>query len=169
MDTVVKSDSIWTQSELFQYGKHEPEPLIPDKFDKNSFFVSDSFKDALEKHGYVLIARANSRFDKLIEQIPGEKKKVLSMWNGYVKEGSDAFNENLAKSLDEDFDYMHTSGHVDMADLRKFFRLLNPKQGIIPIHTEDLDAFAKEFSDEWTVFLLNDGDSIVCIMGSDTV
>ena len=82
------------------------------------------------------------------------------MWNGYVKEGSDAFNENLAKSLDEDFDYMHTSGHVDMADLRKFFRLLNPKQGIIPIHTEDPDAFAKEFSDEWTVFLLNDGDPI---------
>lgn len=160
MDTIVKSGSIWTKSQLFQYREHEPKSLIDDEHKKNSFFVSDSFKNALEKHGYVLIARANSRFDKLIEQIPGEKKKVLSMWNGYVKEGSDAYNENLAKSLVEDFDYMHTSGHVDMADLRKFFRLLNPKQGIIPIHTEDPDAFAKEFSDEWTVFLLNDGDPI---------
>ena len=69
------------------------------------------------------------------------------MWNGYVKEGSDAYNENLAKSLNEDFDYMHTSGHIDMADLREFFRLLHPK-GIIPIHTDD----------EFPVTLLSDGE-----------
>ena len=134
-------------------------PLIPNKFDKNSFFVYESFKNALNDDGYVLIARANPRFDKLIDQIPGEKKKILSMWNGYVKEGSDAYNENLAKSLDEDFDYMHTSGHIDMADLREFFHLLHPK-GIIPIHTENPEAFAKEFSDEWPIIVLNDGDSI---------
>ena len=84
------------------------------------------------------------------------------MWNGYVKEGSDAYNANLAKSLNEDFEYMHASGHIDMADLRKFFRLLNPKRGIIPIHTGDPDAFAKVFGDKWTVSLLNDGDSIEC-------
>lgn len=158
MDTVVNSGSIWTKSKLFQYEKYEPIPLIPDKFNKNSIFVSESFKNALNDYGYVLIARANPRFDKLIEQIPGEKKKVLSMWNGYVKEGSDAYNENLAKSLDEDFDYMHTSGHIDMADLREFFRLLHPK-GIIPIHTENPEAFAKVFS-EWPIIVLNDGDSI---------
>ena len=53
------------------------------------------------------------------------------MWNGYVNEGSDAYNENLAKSLDVDFDYMHTSGHIDMTDLREIFRLLHP-QGNYP-------------------------------------
>lgn len=158
MDTVVKSGSIWTKSGLFQYKKHEPKSLIYDKYDKNSFFVSDSFKDALDKYGYVLIARPSPRFDNLIEQIPGEKKKVLSMWKGYVKEGTDAFNENLAKSLDKNFDYMHTSGHVDMADLRMLFSILKPK-GIIPIHTEEPEAFAKEFGNEWPVILLNDGDS----------
>ena len=159
MDTVVNSTSIWTKSKLFQHEKYEPKALIPNMNNRNSFFVSDSFKKALSEHGYVLIARANRHFDKLIDQIPGEKKKVLSMWNGYVKEGSDAYNENLAKSLDEDFDYMHTSGHIDMADLREFFRLLHPK-GIIPIHTDNPDAFAKEFSDEWPIIVLNDGDSI---------
>ena len=159
MDTVVNSGSIWTKSKLFQYEKYEPKALIPNMNNRNSFFVSNSFKKALSEHGYVLIARANRHFDKLIEQMPGEKKKVLSMWNGYVKEGSDAYNENLAKSLDEDFDYMHTSGHIDMADLREFFRLIHPK-GIIPIHTENPEAFAKVFSDEWPIIVLNDGDSI---------
>ena len=159
MDTVVNSGSVWTKSPLFQYGKYEPKPLIPEKFDKTSFLVHDSFKKALDEHGYVLIARTNPRFDKLIEQIPGEKKKVLSMWNGYVKEGTDAYNENLAKSLDDDFDYMHTSGHIDMADLREVFRLLQPK-GIIPIHTDKPEAFAKQFCNEWAILLLNDGESI---------
>lgn len=45
-----------------------------------------------------------------------------------------------------------------MADLREFFRLLHPK-GIIPIHTDNPDAFAKVFS-EWPIIVLNDGDSI---------
>lgn len=158
MDTVVKSGSIWTKAELYQYKKYEPIPLIYDKYDKNRFFVSDSFKDALDKYGYVLIARPSPRFDNLIEQIPGEKKKILSMWKGYVKEGTDAFNENLAKSLDKNFDYLHTSGHIDMANLRMLFSILKPK-GIIPIHTEEPEAFAKEFGNEWPVILLNDGDS----------
>ena len=159
MDTVVNSGSIWTKSKLFQYGKHGPKPLMRDLSDRNSVFVSDSFKDTLGRYGYVLIARPSPRFDKLIDQIPGEKKKVLSMWNGYVKEGSDAYNENLAKSLDADFDYMHTSGHIDMADLREVFRLLHPR-GIIPIHTDNPEGFAKFFSDEWSIIVLNDGDSM---------
>ncbi|MDO4950592.1 MAG: MBL fold metallo-hydrolase [Bacteroidales bacterium] len=159
MDTVVNSGSIWTKSKLFQYGKHGPKPLMRDLSDRNSVFVSDSFKETLGEYGYVLIARPHPRFDKLIDQIPGEKKKVLSMWNGYVKEGSDAYNENLAKSLDVDFDYMHTSGHIDMADLREVFRLLHPR-GIIPIHTDNPEGFAKFFSDEWSIIVLNDGDSM---------
>ena len=160
MDIVVNSDSIWVKSELFQYGRYEPKPLIYNNNDKDSFYISDSFIDALEKHGYVLIARANSRFDKLIEKIPGEKKKVLSMWNGYVKKGSEAYDEHLAKSLEDGYEYMHTSGHIDMADLREFFHLLHPK-GIIPIHTDDPKGFAQLFSKEWNVAILNDGETMV--------
>ena len=159
MDAIVNSDSIWTKSELYQYGKYKPTPLEYDKKNKDVFFVSDKFIDFLNLKGYVLIARANPRFDNLIEQIPGEKKKVLSMWNGYVKEGSDAYNENLAKSLDEDFDYMHTSGHIDMKDMHEFLALLKPK-GVILIHTDNPKRFAEEFGNEWQIHLLNDGDPI---------
>ncbi len=159
MDIVVNSKSMWTKSPLYQYGKFEPETLIYHKFDQNRFFVSDSFKEFLDKKGYVLIARSSERFDKLIEQIPGEKQKVLSMWEGYVKEGTEAYNENLANSLEGTYDYMHTSGHIDMADLRVFFRLLQPK-AIIPIHTNSPEQFAKLFHDEWPVVSLYDGQSV---------
>jgi ribonuclease J len=125
--------------------------------------VSDKFKDFLAQKGYVLIARPNQRFDNLLEQMPGEKKKVLSMWNGYLKEDSEAYNENLAKALDDDYDYLHTSGHIDVNDLRHFFQLLQPK-GIIPIHTDKPEEFANQFSNEWPVVLLNDGESILIPM-----
>ena len=82
------------------------------------------------------------------------------MWDGYVKEGTDAYNENLAKSLDGGFEYMHTSGHVDMYDLQKLFRLLQPK-AIIPIHTNSPEMFAKQFGNEWQVVRLYDGQSIL--------
>lgn len=113
----------------------------------------------------MIIARSSDRFDDLLEHIPGEKQKVLSMWNGYVKEGTEAYNENLANSLEGEYDYMHTSGHIDMKDLREFFHQLQPK-AIIPIHTDSPDEFAKLFCDEWPIIRLYDGQSISPISAS---
>jgi len=160
MDVIVNSDSIWTKSGLYQYGKYTPKPLKYDKYDKKKpFLVNDEFIEFLNKMGYVIIARPNERFDNLMTKIPGEKVKILSMWNGYLKEGTDAYNENLAKSLEDGYDYMHTSGHIDMKDMHEFLTLLKPK-GVIPIHTDNPEQFAKEFGNEWQVHLLNDGNSI---------
>ena len=156
MDIVTQKDSLWGKSELYQYGEYEPKVL---KYDKGEFLVTDEFKAFLDKLGYVLIARATPRFDHLIERIPGEKQKYLSMWDGYVKEGTETYNKNLADSLGKDFKYKHTSGHSDMNSMREVFRQLRPK-AIIPIHTDAPEKFAEQFSDEWPVKLLNDGDSV---------
>ena len=157
MDAIVNSDSIWTKSGLYQYGKYPPKSLMYDIDDKKKPFLV--FIEFLNKMGYVIIARPNERFDNLMTKIPGEKMKILSMWNGYLKEGTDAYNENLAKSLENGYDYMHTSGHIDMKDMHEFFSILNPK-GVIPIHTDNPKKFAEEFGKDWNVHLLNDGDSI---------
>ena len=106
-----------------------------------------------------MIARANKKFDKLIEELPGEKKKYLSMWKGYVDEKSGAYNKELAKALGSEYEYLHTSGHCDMKSLREIFRQLQPK-AIIPIHTDKPDKFAELFCDEWNIVRLHDGQSI---------
>ena len=161
MDIIAKKDSLWSKSKLYQYGQYEPKVL---HYDHNEFRVNEKFEDFINLKGYVLIARPNSRFDRFIERLPGEKKKYLSMWEGYVKEG-DAYNENLAKSLGDDYEYIHTSGHCDMASMREVFGLLHPK-AIIPIHTDSPDAFAELFSDEWPIILLNDGETFSPISSS---
>lgn len=156
MDIVMQKDSLWGKSELYQYEEYEPKVL---KYDKDEFLVTNEFKDYLDKLGYVLIARANPRFDYLIERISGKKQKYMSMWDGYVKEESKAYNKSLADSLGKGFKYMHTSGHSDMNSMREVFRLLQPK-ALIPIHTDAPKIFEEVFSDEWSVIRLNDGDSV---------
>lgn len=107
----------------------------------------------------MLIARANPLFDDFIERIPGEKLKYLSMWKGYVDPKNEAYNESIASSVGKDFLYMHTSDHCDMDSLNELFQILYPR-AIIPIHTDNPEAFAKLFRKEWPIIVLNDGDSM---------
>lgn len=160
MDIVTQRDSLWSKSRLYQFSEHY-KPFVLSVL-KGEFWMNDRFKDLLEKKGYVLMARSNPRFDSLIKRIPGEKQVYLSMWDGYVDKSNAAYNEQLAKSLGKGYLRMHTSGHCDMNSLREVFRLLHPK-AIVPIHTEKPEEFAQLFGDEWSVVVLNDGESISSI------
>ena len=156
MDVVTERDPLWGQSRFYQYDeKFKPQVL---QYEDGQFRMNDKFRKFLDDKGCVLIARSNPRFDNFIERIPGEKQKYLSMWNGYVKESSEAYNPKLANSLGRNFLYMHTSGHCDMKSLRTMFELLSPR-AILPIHTDNPDGFAELFSDRWHIIRLQDGDS----------
>ena len=157
MEKVAKSNSLWSKSELYQYDVNYP-PIVLFR-DGDDFTFNDKFAKTINDRGYVLIARANEKFDKLIEKLPGEKKKYLSMWKGYVDEKSGAYRKDLAKSLGSDYEYLHTSGHCDMNSMREILRQLKPK-AIIPIHTDNPDKFVELFCVEWHIIRLHDGQSI---------
>ena len=157
MEKVAKSNSLWSKSELYQYDVNYP-PIVLFR-DGDDFTFNDKFAKTINDRGYVLIARANEKFDKLIEKLPGEKKKYLSMWKGYVDEKSGAYRKDLAKSLGSDYEYLHTSGHCDMNSMREILRQLKPK-AIIPIHTDNPDKFVELFCNEWHIIRLYDGQSI---------
>ena len=161
MDIVTQRDSLWSKSRLYQFSEHY-KPFVLSVL-KGEFWMNDRFKELLEEKGYVLMARSNPRFDSLIKRIPGVKQVYLSMWDGYVDKSKAAYNEQLAKSLGKGYLRMHTSGHCDMNSLREVFRLLHPK-AIVPIHTEKPEDFAQLFGDEWSVVVLNDGESISSIL-----
>ena len=162
MDIVANSDNLWSKAKLYQYGEYIPLTLCR-KGDE--FIYNDKFIDTINRRGCVLIARPKPIFDKLIAALPGEKKKYLSMWQGYVDERKEAYNEALAKALGSEYTYLHTSGHGDVNSLRKLFRILQPK-AIIPIHTDSPDKFAELFCDEWPVIRLTDGQPFTPIATS---
>lgn len=93
----------------------------------------------------------------MIEKIPGNKTKYLSMWKGYVDSNNEAYNLDLAEALGSNFVYLHTSGHCDMDSLSNVISLLKPK-AIIPIHTDNPDEFVRRFKDKLPVIRLYNGD-----------
>ena len=99
----------------------------------------------------------------MLNQLPDEGRvKYLSMWNGYLDVSKAAYNPALAKSVGNDYKYMHTSGHCDMKSLDELITELDPK-AIIPIHTDNPQALADLFCDKWPVILLNDGEYFAAI------
>ncbi|MDE7153334.1 MAG: hypothetical protein K2O00_02665 [Muribaculaceae bacterium] len=156
MDIIAESEHLWSKARLYKYGKYEPMELLRNG---NEFLYKPEFDEFLKDKGYVLLARASERFDNLLGKMPDDGRKVyLSMWDGYVNKEYGAYNPALAKSIGSEWLYMHTSGHCDTADLHNILHILQPK-AIIPIHTDNPENFALQFSDNWPVLLLKDGQS----------
>ena len=168
MDIVAGRDNIWGKSRLYKYVEGR-EPIVLQR-DGADFRVADKFRDFLEEHGFVMIARANDRFDKLLSKIPQNGRKTfLSMWDGYLDRSKAAYNPALAQSIGTDYEYLHTSGHCDMVSLDRLLDMLKPK-AIIPIHTDNPQRFVDLFCEKWPVIFLEDGESFAPIRdpGFDT-
>ncbi len=169
MDIVAGRDHIWGKSRLYRY-KEGREPIELHR-DEANFRINDKFKEFLTDNGYVLIARAGERFDKLLSEMPDAGRRIfLSMWKGYLDKSGSAYSPILEKSVGNDYEYLHTSGHCDMASLEGLFNILKPK-AIIPIHTDAPRDFASLFSDKWPVILLDDGEpfSVIRDSGFDNI
>ena len=154
MDAAANVDKLWGKSRFYHFlgGQKAPKVLWKDGV------INDTFFHAMERHGYVLIARANDKFDELLQKMPSEGRKVyLSMWKGYVDNPeSSSYNKSLAEAMGNDYVHIHTSGHCDVESMAKLFEMLKPKV-IIPIHTNCPEKFAAAFP-SWNVKMLADGE-----------
>lgn len=164
MDIVARRDAVRGKTSLCNYIEgHKPQILIQRY---SEFVANNKFIDFVTDHGYVLVARQGERFDNLLKQLPDKGRiTYFSMWNGYLDASKAAYNPALARSVGNEYRYMHTSGHCDIKSLEELISELDPK-AIIPIHTDNTRAFANLFCDKWPVILLDDGESFSAIRDS---
>lgn len=112
----------------------------------------------LHDRGFVMLVRANSSFLEIASRYP-EAILIYSMWKGYLDSGNPSLTE-FVKPFKENgrMRILHTSGHATRGDLVAFIKRINPKQGVIPIHTDNADEFEK--IDFGVNFIrLNDGEA----------
>lgn len=86
---------------------------------------------------------------------------IYSLWRGYAEHGKPYSNERI-RELRELFgdriadgtrDGFHTSGHADVATLRKVCEIVNPRIGVIPIHKERNTSYREILhTDAWHIF-----------------
>ena len=89
----------------------------------------------LKAHGFCMLVRNNPKFSKIMKQFdPAECLVIYSMWKGYIEDKNNDLNDFLE---DYQWKYLHTSGHASQDTIQEVIELLNPKIGVIPIHSEN--------------------------------
>lgn len=129
----------------------------PDPFNGN-------LKPFLENHGFVMLFRTNDLFKPILDEYASsnESQVYFSMWNGYLDNSNSAYNKSMYDFLKPyKLKHLHTSGHADAETLKAVYEIVNPKFGIIPIHTDAPDRFLELFREQ-TFILLKDGETLDC-------
>jgi mRNA degradation ribonuclease J1/J2 len=109
-----------------------------------------------------MIIRANNAFEPLLDEYAEkpDTRIYYSMWKGYIDSKNPAFkNETAMFFKPYKIEFLHTSGHAGIKTLTNVFDTVNPKCGIIPIHTEAPEKFNELFPRQ-KIILLNDGKTI---------
>jgi len=102
---------------------------------KNVHIYSSKLVSILKAQGFCMLVRNNPKFAKIMKQFdPTECLVIYSMWQGYL-EGKN----NDLKDFLNDYQWisLHTSGHASQETIQEVIGLLNPKVGVIPIHSEN--------------------------------
>jgi ribonuclease J len=114
-----------------------------DKYKGRRIFLTgrDTVKDRAGK--LVIVFRDSMRGELSEHGCLDGARLIYSMWSGYLQKHL----KPLPKWCSDhgvEFEARHTSGHADLATLKRIVRALVPTR-LIPIHTSDTDAFAREF------------------------
>lgn len=142
LEQVEKKHGVW--SELYRFGELECN-------------INHILLDNGEENGFLAFIRTNEWSRKLLNHYD-DAMIIYSMWDGYLSEK--APNLNLISILEgRRFIKLHTSGHAPSTELQRIMRVLRPRKGIIPIHTENPDKFCELFP-QYHVSILSDGDAI---------
>ncbi|GHV66031.1 MBL fold hydrolase [Bacteroidia bacterium] len=99
----------------------------------------------IKKRGFCMPIRGTKLplIQDLLKQLPEEETILIySVWDGYLKEGKNR-NEDYFNiwNMFTNREKLHTSGHASCETLAEVCNLVNPSQGIIPIHSEHSDKF----------------------------
>lgn len=82
---------------------------------------------------------------------------VYSMWRGYFERSRPLANlKSYLEGKGVRVEYIHTSGHAKLSDLKRLVSALEPKM-VIPIHSFHPDKYAENFSN---VRMMNDGEAL---------
>lgn len=141
----------------FSYNKRQADALVQ-KVSKKLLYLYNRKKIKVDeirkdKRGVLFLSRYNSIFKRVVGAMGDVKgaRVIYSMWEGYQK--GTTFKE-FCDSKGIAIDYVHTSGHAAIDDLKAFSDALKPRV-LIPIHTFEAKRYSGLFKN---VKLLKDGE-----------
>ncbi|MBR3307943.1 MAG: MBL fold metallo-hydrolase [Lachnospiraceae bacterium] len=102
----------------------------------------------MEEHGFLMLIGTSEAYRLRMKRFEKyDPLLIYSMWDGYInrKKYPDTYREDLGglyNSWPENRRVsLHTSGHATAEDIRKMILTVAPEKHILPIHTEEPEAF----------------------------
>lgn len=113
--------------------------------------------DLIEEQGCLAFIRPNDWSRKLLDWFD-DGLIIYSMWDGYLDRATG--NPRLVKMVENrNWEPLHTSGHATRQALRQVCETVDPRRGLIPIHSAKPEEFLELFPDR-KVKLLKDGETL---------
>ena len=110
----------------------------------------------MREKGFCMLVRQGAFFRRVMEKYQDNCLVIYAMWTGYLDER--AKNPGLCDFLAPyRYRVLHTSGHAPPEDLKGLYDMVNPRYGLIPIHTDAPEKFA-DIVPEGKLILLKDGE-----------
>ena len=136
----------------------------------------------MKEDGFVMLITNPTNYLRFIGDVKDENTLLIySQWSEYlgneVKENKEKDEPYVNREhlelfkLFENRCILHTAGHAYKDDIEKMIRTVNPKEAIIPIHTERKEDFKKLEIDkdlQDRVAVMSDGDSYVLGKGKES-
>jgi ribonuclease J len=146
-----------------EYQKRQLDLITREHGTKSDFYdfrhvysYAKNLDDLMEKKGFCMLVRCGNYFRSFLEKYREDSLVIYSMWPGYLE--GEAKNQNLVDFLNPyPFKTLHTSGHATTSSLAKLYRTVNPKEGLIPIHSDSPEMFRSILPDGRIIFL-EDGE-----------
>lgn len=114
----------------------------------------------MAERGFCMLIRQNDFSRRVMEKYKDNCLVIYSMWTGYLDDR--AKNQDLFDFLSPyRFRVLHTSGHASPEDIQKLYETVQPKCGLIPIHTDAPEMFIGIAPRE-KIFFLEDGEPWHC-------
>ncbi len=142
------SDTAGNESTHYKF-----ENVWPIRFGKmlNKGSFHGTQEEYMRRFGFICVVKEGEAYEKWIERFKDCKPVLIySMWEGYLDPKRPAYNRKLAEFYNKyEHVIQHTSGHATAGTIARVITAVDPKQEIIPIHTENADALKSlNISDE---------------------
>jgi ribonuclease J len=112
----------------------------------------------LIEQGFCMLIRNNNHFRRIMDKFdPKQSIIIYSMWLGYINDKKTGLCDLLKE---HQYVYLHTSGHASKAVIKLLCERVNPKIGIIPIHSEKPGELTI-LGIKSPIILLSDGESFL--------
>lgn len=100
-------------------------------------------EELMRKNGFVCVIKGTENYEKWVERFADLDPIVIySMWDGYINPETKAYDAGLADfCVRHQAIPMHTSGHAAPDVLAEVIKAVNPREAILPIHTENAKGF----------------------------